>query len=218
MRWGLALAVGVAVSGCTVSGASDDPTVVVPTTVVVTETADGPRSGGTLSEPDTGATESATGSTRSPDASGASAEKSPDGLSGGGQLSDIEQRHPNGSVLRITGVEVEDTAVTIGIEVVNGSGSAIQLAFNDQVALIDDLGGTYEFILPAQNQDLNVPERGTLTGDLVFFGIVDPDATKVRMQTNTSSDRLLNEGPIDTNSESENTRFPNFSVEIPIAR
>lgn len=103
---------------------------------------------------------------------------------------------------------------------VNGSTREFSLARGggNQVALIDDLGNTYEFIEPPRNEDLTVPPRGTLTGDLVFFGIVDADATTLVMQTNSTTERLQDGALIDPATESDTEFFPHFAVEIPLDR
>lgn len=130
---------------------------------------------------------------------------------------DLEQRHPNGSVMRVTSLQFEATSMTLGIEVVNGSDTELRLASPlDDVSLVDDLGGIYEFIRPPDNTNLSVPARGTLTGELVYFGILNPEATALRLQTNDylrSTDRTV----YDPATESTSERSPHFSFEIPLA-
>lgn len=129
----------------------------------------------------------------------------------------IEQRHPNGSVLRLTSLEVEASAITVGIEVVNGSGDAFGLSPGGaEVTLTDDLGGVYEYLRPEDNPDLEIEARGTLTGELVYFGVVDPEAATLLLQTSVNPGTEV--GTVfDPSTESPNEPFPHFSVEIPLA-
>ena len=136
----------------------------------------------------------------------------------GPRVLDVEQRHPNGSVLRVTSLAVEANAIRLGIEVVNGADRDLGLSTGGAVvSLTDDLGGSYEFLEPTDNPDLQIPQRGTLSGELVYFGVLDPDAESLRLQTNAT----LYDRPgtlYDPASELPNEPFPHFSIEIPLGR
>jgi hypothetical protein len=135
--------------------------------------------------------------------------------SAGTTVVDVEQRHPNGSVLRVTGVTVAATSITLQVEVVNGLADRIFLGYSgNTMRLDDDLGTTYEFLPPPDNEDLEIEGRGTLTGSFVFYGVPDPAATSLRLQSGVSGD-----GPrrtADVQSQSANETFPVFTVDIPL--
>lgn len=59
-----------------------------------------------------------------------------------------------------------------------------------------------------------IPGRGTLTGDLVFYGVLSPGATVLTLQT-----FQFETGPretIDVASQTATDTFPKFSVDIPL--
>lgn len=128
----------------------------------------------------------------------------------------IEQGHPNGSILRVTGSTVEPTSITVQVEVINGLSREIRLAYaGNTVRLDDDAGNTYEFIPPGDNPDLQIRGRGTLTGELVFYGVLDEEATALRLQTSASESGPLD--AVDVEAESADVYLlVRFSVDIPL--
>ena len=68
---------------------------------------------------------------------------------------DIQQRHPNGTVLKVLGVSVGDTSTAVEVEALNGFTEDIDLNALG-VHLVDDLGNSYNFVEPEQNADLEV--------------------------------------------------------------
>lgn len=129
----------------------------------------------------------------------------------------IEQRHPNGSVLRVTSLTVEPNAIRVALQVVNGDTRDLTLGFiGNTVTLTDDVGGVYEFIEPPDNPDLEIQPRGTLTGELVFFGVLNPGASSLRLQTNSQASAGQSVKIYDPATESANAALPHFSVEIPL--
>ena len=99
-------------------------------------------------------------STGSPSRSG-----SPTGTAAVGSTAEraleVEQRHPNGSVLRVHGITIEPTSITSQVEIINGYEQAIALGFSgNTVRLEDNEGRTFEFIPPPDNEDLEIQQRG----------------------------------------------------------
>lgn len=131
----------------------------------------------------------------------------------------IEQRHPNGSVLRVTSLTVESNAIRLDVQVVNGADRDFGLAAGGAVvSLTDDLGGVYEFLEPANNPDLEIQQRGTLTGELVYFGVLNPAASSLRLQSNDGVAGQVSGRIYDPATETPTESYPHFSVEIPLNR
>lgn len=138
---------------------------------------------------------------------------------GGGALIPlaIEQRHPNGSVLRLRGVALAPTSISVQVEVVNGLDRLIRLAYtvgNRELRLEDDRGSSYQFVPPPDNELLQIEPRGTLSGTLVFYGVPDPAATALRIQFNGPRNGPLSNAANTTESATE--AIPTFSATIPL--
>lgn len=97
---------------------------------------------------------------------------------------DIQQRHPNGTVLRVLGVSLGPTSIALEVEALNGFTEEITLN-NLGVHLVDDLGNSYNFVEPEQNAEMNVAPGAVLSGTLTFIGRVEEDATSLRLLINT---------------------------------
>lgn len=209
-RPALALALGTAllVAGC--SG-SAEPAAQAPAAAPST-TAAGPTGGPTAASTTGGSTGSttptsaatagsptagATGSTSTP-TSGAPTDLASLGL---------QDRHPNGSLLQVTSVQVERTGVVVGVSVVNGHTDEIKLNTRG-LYLQDDVGNGYNFREPAQNGDLAVAPGAELVGELVFLGVLDPSATELTLKTNVSDA----EDTIDTTSRADWDTAPSMLV------
>lgn len=125
----------------------------------------------------------------------------------------LEDRHPNGTLMRVTGIAFAETSISVDVEVVNGYTEEVQLNSRG-MWLADDAGNGYNFVDPEQNSALAVPSGGTLTGTLVFFGVLDGDATSIRLLVNAfNADDTVN---LDTRFD--RSTDPEFSFDIPLER
>jgi hypothetical protein len=126
---------------------------------------------------------------------------------------DLEQRHPNGTVLRVTGISFTQSAMTVSVEAVNGYVEPIKL--NDiDMQLVDDLQNVYNFVPPEQNPDLRVDSGGTLTGDLTFLGRLDREATSLRLVVNS-----YDVEPVVIEDEYDKDQNPSFDIgDLPLDR
>lgn len=208
-KLGCGIALAVLLLGCTPGGTAEPEATPEPDAPASTATAPPSEQDSSEESPPPSASPSEPESS-SPSAS-ASESSSPTAF----RPLDIEQRHPNGSVLRVTGVAVAPTSITLQVEVVNGLSGPIFLGYvSNSVLLEDDRGGTYEFIPPADNEDLQIEGRGTLTGEFVFYGVPDEGATSLLMQTNVNASVPARD--IDVSSQMDNSPYPEFSVDIPL--
>lgn len=97
----------------------------------------------------------------------------------------VQDRHPQGHLLTASSVEVRDRSVAVDVSLVNGSTSDIQVSSN-RLYLLDDVGNTYTFSPPEQNESLQVAPGAELTGTLVFLGVLDPAATSLSLLANVN--------------------------------
>lgn len=126
---------------------------------------------------------------------------------------DLEQRHPNGAVLRVTGISFTPTAMTVDVEAVNGFTQSIRLNDPD-MQLVDDGQTVYNFVPPEDNTKLEVAPGGTLTGGLTFLGPLDRSATSLRLVVNS-----YDIDPINVSEEYDEARTPKFDIDdIPLRR
>lgn len=141
----------------------------------------------------------------------ASAQPSAAGGGGGGggkATADLDQRHPNGTVLRVLGVTSAGTSTTVEVEAVNGFTKEISLN-SKGIHLVDDLGNSYNFVDPEQNAKLAVPPAGTLTGTLTFLGVLDEEAASLRLLVNTFDA----DDTVDLESEFDQATAPAFQID-----
>jgi len=126
----------------------------------------------------------------------------------------LEQRHPNGTVLRLTRITPAPTSLSLTVEAVNGYTGKIELN-SSGVQLRDDVGNSYNFVEPEQNEDLEILPGATLRGDLTFLGELDRRATSLKLLVNASRSK----DSIDLASRSSTTTFPEFQFDgIPLTR
>lgn len=126
----------------------------------------------------------------------------------------LEQRHPNGTVLRLTGISFAATSMAITVEAVNGYTEKIQLN-SDGVQLRDSVGNSYNFVAPEQNKNLEILPGATLRGDLTFLGELDRKATTLKLLVNVRR----SEESVDLAARSDSSRYPKFQIDnIPITR
>jgi len=130
-----------------------------------------------------------------------------------GQRLQLEQRHPNGTVLRVSALDFGPVSGTFTVEAVNGYTSKVKLASRG-VQLIDDKGTRYNFQKPEQNAELEVMPGGTLNGKLTFLGIIDRQATSLRLLVNAGSD----DKSVDLAARSDSSTTPAFQFDLPVAR
>lgn len=129
-----------------------------------------------------------------------------------GRRLSLEQRHPNGSVLRVADINFEPSSMTLAVEAVNGYTDKIRL--NSQgIHLVDNLGNPYSFFEPEQNSDLEILPGGTLTGKLKFLGVVDRRATDLRLLVNAAADDT-----VDLTNRSDSSSSPQFQFDFRISR
>lgn len=123
----------------------------------------------------------------------------------------LVDRHPSGTTLQVTSVQVEPTGVLVGVTVVNGYTSEISLN-NLGVFVSDDQGNGYNLREP-QKDDLAVAPGAELVGELVFLGLLDPAATTLSQKTNVFDF----EDPIDLGSRFGSSTSPAMLIEgIPL--
>lgn len=126
----------------------------------------------------------------------------------------LEQRHPNGTVLRLTRITPAPTSLKLTVEAVNGYTEMIELNLSG-IQLRDDVGNSYNFVEPEQNEDLEILPGATLRGDLTFLGELDRRATSLKLLVNASRSKES----IDLAGRSASTRYPEFQFDrIPLTR
>jgi len=130
------------------------------------------------------------------------------------QALSLEQRHPNGTVLKVTGIAGAATSTTISIEAVNGFTETITLNGRG-IHVRDDVGNRYNFVEPEQNADLELLAGATLTGSLTFLGAIDQKATALRLLVNVYD---VDES-IDLDDRYDRATSPEFQIDdIPVPR
>ena len=96
---------------------------------------------------------------------------------------DLEQRHPNGTYVHVTGVSFTRNSISVAVEVINGSLDQVEL--NDKrIYLLDSVGNGYNFVPPPENPNLQIARGATLRGSLTFLGPVDRRATVLSLRVN----------------------------------
>lgn len=96
---------------------------------------------------------------------------------------DLEQRHANGVVLRITRVSFGPNSTTVSIEAFNGFRADVELNRRD-AAMVDDRDQLYRFSPPPDNPELRVRPNETLRGELAFVGTPSRQAASFRLVFN----------------------------------
>lgn len=86
----------------------------------------------------------------------------------------------------MVGIEVRRTAIAVKIDVVNGHTDTVELTgrTNAGAFLIDDTGVSYKLSRPEDNSDLQLGPGDQLTGSLVFFWRIPPEASSVTLKMN----------------------------------
>ena len=110
----------------------------------------------------------------------------------------LRARHPNGTALQLTAVTFNETSISIGFKVTNGNDSEINLnVFGNQLILKDDIGNTYKFSAPADNEYVIVKANGALRGTFIFQPEVDPQAKTLKLITNPDTGDAGYDGAFD---------------------
>jgi len=125
---------------------------------------------------------------------------------------DLEERHTNGTLVRVLGVSFAPTSMSVRIEAVNGNPQQIELnGFDAWIA--DDEDTVYRLVPPVENANMEIEPGATLTGDLTFLGELDRDATTLRLYLNVP------EGNVQPPGEGSRVDVtPKFLFEIPLDR
>ena len=126
---------------------------------------------------------------------------------------DREQRHPNGTQMRLTGLAVDERTVKAQVEVINGADRAVTLnLWGEDTAVTDDQGGRYPLLAPEDNTSLEVDAGSSMVGELVFAGRVPEGVSSLELVFNADDGR-----PADANF-AENAFAPRFAfsdLELP---
>lgn len=127
-------------------------------------------------------------------------------LFGGGKAMplDIQQQAANGMILYLTSIQAKPTETVIGVKVVNGFDSDVQLNWSDKKTFLTAAGQKFFLSPPIENKDVKVGAGATMQGELVFLG---------RLPTDAAVALVVNDGM----SSSAYSREPNLSVPIPVA-
>lgn len=98
----------------------------------------------------------------------------------------LQANHPNGSTLRVTGIAIGDSTITVKLAVTNGYQEAITLQDdNDATILKDDAGNVYNLATPPENPTISINPNSTVKGNFVFIGQLAPSATTLTLTTNS---------------------------------
>lgn len=128
---------------------------------------------------------------------------------------DYTDRHPNGSTLQVTSIEIRERSLVVGVSLVNGYRDRVSLATNgffrdNDIWLVDNLGNAYRFDGKA---DVSVAPGEELRGSLVFLGVPPVDARTVTIKTNVNDPAAA----VDFNERDRDNDAPVFSIEgIPL--
>lgn len=99
----------------------------------------------------------------------------------------LKARHPNGAALQLTDVTFNETSISVGFKVTNGNDGEIGLntITSDGLILKDDLGNSYKFSAPSDNETVTVKANGALRGTFIFQPEVYPEAKTLQLITNS---------------------------------
>lgn len=97
---------------------------------------------------------------------------------------DVQANHPNGTTMRVTGVQLADDHTALKMSVTNGYKNAIQLNANRDMVLQDSLGNNYFVAAPPENPQISIAPGSTVEGTFTFLGRLNPAATSATLVTN----------------------------------
>jgi hypothetical protein len=134
------------------------------------------------------------------------------------QSLDLEQRHANGVVVRVTGIRFAQNSMTVSLEAFNGYREEVKLNRFD-AALVDNLDQEYRFSPPAENPELTVRPNETLRGALAFVGVPGRQATSLRLVINALTPATATVPKPDPGYQVDTYTHPKFVFEgIPVSR
>ena len=118
----------------------------------------------------------------------------------------IEAKHLNGTVGRLTNIDFQENNTIIKIAVTNGFWHAIHLNLHGKgLILVDDLGNKYNLKTRFDNPSLEIESNTTFQGDLIFQGGITSKANNLTLITNNQ-----------IGSDQPFTRRPKMEFFIPI--
>ena len=118
----------------------------------------------------------------------------------------IEAKHLNGTVGRLTNINFQEKNTIIKIAVTNGFWHAIHLNLHGKgLILVDDLGNKYNLKPLLDNPSLKIESNTTFQGDLIFQGGITSKANSLTLITNNQ-----------IGSDQPFTRRPKMEFFIPI--
>lgn len=116
-----------------------------------------------------------------------------------GDLSRAQVNHANGTSVRVTRVEFNETETSVDVEIVNGHDNEVRLSNrqSDRAHLQDETGRIYPLIPVANNSDLRISEGQTLQGTLRFAGPIQGPVQQLTLRFNSrfGSDREFANNP-----------------------
>ncbi|MEA5506481.1 hypothetical protein VB735_25920 [Halotia wernerae UHCC 0503] len=120
----------------------------------------------------------------------------------------LKVKHPDGTVLQVTGIRFGSDRIVVGLSVVNRSPRTVTLNTNRQdLVLIDNLGNQYDVIPLIDNPKVEVPPYGTLNGQFAFATQLDSKATSLTLIANRRSGSL-----------SKTATAPRIIVNLPMSK
>jgi hypothetical protein len=122
---------------------------------------------------------------------------------------DMQDNHPNGTVLIARRVTFHDDRIQVELSVTNGATREIRLSSFGRLTLRDDLGNSYRFSAPPSNPDVRVTAQSSIEGTFVFLGRIHPRASSLTLTTNSTH----------SNDRSEHSTRPRIVIDgIPVER
>jgi hypothetical protein len=97
----------------------------------------------------------------------------------------LQTNHPNGSVMRLSKVTYHEDNIALDMSVTNGHDEQIQLNYNDDMVVRDDLGNRYNPAPPPGNPKVTVNPGATIKSQFVFIGRIAPGARTITLTTNS---------------------------------
>ena len=124
---------------------------------------------------------------------------------------DLEESHPNGTVLRVNGVAFNSDTIAVQMAITNSHHNKIKLnelwaTTESTMILEDNLGNAYRVTPPPGNQEIEVEPGTTARGEFIFFGKVGPSTNVLTLTTNSIAGLPHN----------SITHKPKISVKIPL--
>jgi hypothetical protein len=92
--------------------------------------------------------------------------------------------HPNGMTISVDTVSFLPSSIVISIEVFNPAADRRRINPFGSLQLTDERGGTYLFLPPPDNPELQIAPQSHVLGRLVFLGAVDWQARTLRLTIN----------------------------------